>query len=146
MLNRSAIEAVGDLRSAIHAVTDITGFGLLGHLRNIVAASKSGARVYASRVPVFARARELAARGAVPGGSTRNREATEPYTTWTGKVDDTDRVLLTDAQTSGGLLIAVDSSRRDELVRRLERLGPPVTAAVVGDITAGPPGTIEVTA
>ena len=144
-LNRGAIDSLGDLRGAVHAITDITGFGLLGHLHNMVAASKCGARLSLRRIPVFRGARDLAGRGAVPGGTTRNREATDRYTSWAADVEEKDQILLNDAQTSGGLLIAIDSSRRDDLVRRLERIGAPVTAAVVGEITAGPGGMLEVT-
>jgi len=143
-LNRSAFDALSGLRGAVHALTDITGFGLLGHLRNMVAASKCGARLSLRRIPVFHGTRELVARGAVPGGTTRNREATNRYTRWAPRVDETDQILLNDAQTSGGHLIAIDSSRRDDLVRRLQKIGGPVTAAVVGEITAGPEGMIEV--
>jgi selenide,water dikinase len=91
-------------------------------------------------------ARMLAARGAVPGGSERNRAATEPHVRWDPKIEDVDRILLNDAQTSGGLLIAIDSSRVSELMAQLARAGAPVAAMVIGEITAGPSGTVEVTA
>ncbi|MSR07226.1 MAG: selenide, water dikinase SelD [Gemmatimonadetes bacterium] len=146
MLNALAAAAMRAVGKAAHAATDVTGFGLLGHLGNMVQASKVGARVQAGAVPLLPHAREMTARGGVPGGTERNRRSTEAATAWAGAVAEADRILLNDAQTSGGLLIAVDSSRTDELVRALRKIGEPVTAAVIGEITAGPVGTIEVTA
>ena len=138
----TAMRAAGD---AVHAATDVTGFGLLGHLGNMLRASKVGARINASHVPLLPRVRDAVERGAVPGGTERNMAATDPVTRWSASIEKTDRILLNDAQTSGGLLIAVDSSRSGGLVAALRALGSPTTAAVIGEISEGHPGITEVT-
>jgi len=130
-LNAGAARAA--LQSGVRAATDVTGFGLLGHLGNILAGSGVGAVVSAGAVPVLDRARDLAARGVVPGGSKRNLDAA--VAEWGEELDDVDRALLTDAQTSGGLLLAVPPDRCDELVAALQREATP-TAAVIGTLTA----------
>jgi len=135
-----AMRAVGD---AVHASTDVTGFGLLGHLHNLLEASGVGARVDAARVPLLPGARDLAQRGVVPGGSQRNLEAADGFTTWRADVALAERLLLTDAQTSGGLLIAVPPTHRDRLLEALEREGTEVRADL-GHVTSAPAGTIEV--
>ena len=143
-LNRSGLQAMRAVEGGVHAATDVTGFGLIGHLRNLLSASHCSARIHVERVPVLPLARALAARGAVPGGTDRNRAGTAAHTRWEDGVDEVDRILLNDAQTSGGLLIALDSSRLPELQSRLEQAGAPVTAAVIGEITEGADGVIEV--
>jgi selenide,water dikinase len=130
-------------RAAVHAATDVTGFGLLGHLRNILVASGVGARLRAGAIPMLPLARELTGRGAVPGGTERNRKGSAPYTKWVDDVSETDRILLNDAQTSGGLLIAVDSSRAGGLIQALRKEGT-LTAAEIGEITEGRDGIVEV--
>lgn len=144
-LNESAASAMRATGDAVHAATDVTGFGLLGHLGNMLRASGVGARLNVASVPVFHGVREAAEKGAIPGGTERNRKATDQFTLWSASVPDLDRIILNDAQTSGGLLIAVDSSRAAGLVATLRYLGEPVTAAVIGEITAKEPGTIGVT-
>ena len=114
-LNKGAAEAMRALGGAVHAATDVTGFGLIGHLRNILSASGRNARLRAASIPVLPRARELAVRGAIPGGTERNQAATAAHTRWAADIDQVDRVLMNDAQTSGGLLIALDSSRQRDL-------------------------------
>jgi selenide, water dikinase len=139
-LNRAAAEAM--LEVGVAAATDVTGFGLLGHLGEIVRASRVGARVRAGRVPVLAGARQLAEQGMVPGGTRRNRDSLAETVRWDPAVDETTQLLLCDAQTSGGLLIAVVPERSDALVERL-RAAPTLAAAVIGEV-AGEPGTIAV--
>jgi selenide,water dikinase len=143
-LNRLASEAVRAVRGAVHAVTDVTGFGLIGHLSNILAASRVGARLRMSAIPLLPHARELAGRGAIPGGTERNAAATAAHTHWDETVDPVDRIILNDAQTSGGLLIAIEPSKLPDLLSRLHQAGPPVTAAVIGEIADIPPGLVEV--
>ncbi len=142
-LNAGAMRAMRDVEDAVHAATDITGFGLLGHLRNVLAASQAGARLFVERVPVFPGVRELVERGAIAGGSRRNAEAAAQFTRFASSVSETDRMLLSDAQTSGGLLIAVDAGRADALVARLNAYQTPA-AAVIGEIVKGE-ATVEVT-
>ena len=130
---------------ATHAATDVTGFGLLGHLRNLLEASGAAAEVTAAAVPVLAQAAEMVARGAVPGGTKRNRESLEQegLVSWRPGVPETTRILLCDAQTSGGLLIALPERDAPALVASLEKERAPV-AAVIGRVVAGRPGTIAV--
>ncbi len=142
-LNDGAMRAMQSLGSAVHAATDVTGFGLMGHLRNMLAASQRSARVWVRRVPLLDRALELAERGAVPGGSDRNREASDEYTRWGSAVDPLQRILMTDAQTSGGLLIAVEAGRADALIELLDRENAPYGGAVVGEIVDGPLAEID---
>jgi len=139
-LNRAASEAMVAVDA--HGATDVTGFGLLGHLAEIVRASGVAATVRARQVPLIEGTRELAERGLIPGGSRRNLEAVTPLLRWAPTLADLDRLLLADAQTSGGLLIAVAPDRADELVRLLVA-GGSLAAAVIGEITAGDP-SIEI--
>ncbi len=133
-----AMRAVG-----VHAATDVTGFGLLGHLHQLLAASAVAARLDAARVPVFPRTPELAGGGAVPGGTRRNLAAAQSTVAFAATVDDPTRLLLADAQTSGGLLIAVAPNRLDALLTALAAERTPARA-VIGQVVAGPAGTIEV--
>lgn len=128
----------------VHAATDVTGFGLLGHLRNILNASGVSARVQAHAVPVMPGVHALVAAGAVAGGSRRNLEAMDAVT-WGDGVADTDRIVLTDAQTSGGLLFSVPPHSVEPLLRALEAAATPA-AALIGAIEAGPRGAIVVEA
>ncbi len=117
----------------VRAATDITGYGLLGHLGNMLSASGVGARIAVDHLPVFAGVLELAARGSVPGGTARNLEAA----TWARFDEDLsreERILVADAQTSGGLLLAVPPDRADALLRAL-RADPTPAAADIGEIT-----------
>jgi selenide,water dikinase len=140
-LNAGAARAMGGV--GVHAATDVTGFGLLGHLRVMLEASGVAAELTARAVPLLPRAREAAARGAIPGGSQRNMASLADAVTFAADIDPTDRMLLADAQTSGGLLIAVAPDRCAALVAALEREHAPA-AAVIGRVTAGAPGRIAV--
>jgi len=133
-----AMRAVG-----VHAATDVTGFGLLGHLHNMLRASAVGADVTAAAVPVLPGARELVAKGAVPGGTRRNLESLRDSVSFADGVSDEERTLLADAQTSGGLLLAVAFDRVDRLRQALEREAAPV-AAVIGRVTPARAGSIQV--
>jgi len=140
-LNAGAARAM--TATGVHAATDVTGFGLLGHLRSMLEASGAAAEISAGAVPVLPRARELAARDAIPGGTRRNVASLAGAVTFAAGIDEVDRVLLADAQTSGGLLIAVAADRLDALVRALEREATPA-AAVIGRVVPGPAGHIAI--
>ena len=142
-LNAGAARAMRATGGGVHAATDVTGFGLLGHLHNMVSGSGMSAELDSASVPLFAKAAELVEAGAVPGGTKRNREALSAHVTFAPTVSESVRVLLFDAQTSGGLLIAVEAARVNTLLAALEREGTPV-AAPIGRITRGAPGTITV--
>jgi selenide, water dikinase len=115
------------------ACTDVTGFGLLGHLRNILEASDLGAEIVAADVPLLDGVLEIAAAGVVPGGSRRNLERALAVTAFAAEVPDVRRLLLADAQTSGGLLLCVPSARAGETVDRLHDAGSG-SAAVIGHL------------
>ncbi len=142
-LNAGAARAMRATGGGVHAATDVTGFGLLGHLHNMLAASGVSAEIDAAAVPLLPNAAELVARGAIPGGTERNREALAPHVTFEPGVAEAMRVLLFDAQTSGGLLIAVDPDRANTLLAALQREGTPA-AARIGRLARGVPGAIAV--
>ena len=142
-LNAGAARAMRATGGGVHAATDVTGFGLLGHLHNMLAASGVAAEVDAAAVPLLPKALELAERGAIPGGTKRNREALAPHVQFDQKVPEPLRVLLFDAQTSGGLLIAVDPDRANTLIAALQAEGTP-TAVRIGRLSRGVAGAIAV--
>jgi len=125
-----------------HAATDVTGFGLLGHLHRLLAASGVAARLRADDVPLLTGARSLAAAGHVPGGTDRNLTDLAAHVRFGPSVDEVTRILLADAQTSGGLLIAVPPGRADDLIAALE--GEASSRAAVGVVLEGAAGAIEV--
>lgn len=140
-LNRSAAEAM--VEHGVTAATDVTGFGLLGHLAALLRASGAAACVHASAVPLLPGARELADQGHVPGGTQRNREDLAEVVAWDPDVPMVLRLLLCDAQTSGGLLIAIPADRALPLLEAL-RTRRTAAAAIIGEIVAGDPGGIRV--
>ena len=142
-LNAGAARAMRAAGDAVHAATDVTGFGLLGHLHNMLIASGVAADIDAASVPLFPTAVELAERGAIPGGTKRNVEALSPHVRFDAEIPEPLRVLLCDAQTSGGLLIACDPDRVSTLLAALNREATPA-AARIGRITPGIPGAITV--
>jgi selenide, water dikinase len=140
-LNRSAGEVF--LHHGVHALTDVTGFGLLGHLRNIVAASKVGAQVFVNRVPVLEAARQYVQAGIYPGGTNANHKFLADWVRYSNDVSKEDQLLLCDAQTSGGLLAAVAVDRADDVINSLHERGVS-DAVVIGKITSDYPGQIVV--
>ena len=139
-LNRPAAQAMQ--RVGVNAATDITGFGLLGHLKGMVKGSGVAAEVSLNAVPILPGVRELLDNGVAPGGTHRNVSSVNDAVAWDAELTDADRLLLCDAQTSGGLLMSVPADRAEALVEALREEGAPC-AAVVGRITDGPAGTIS---
>ncbi len=133
-LNRGACEAM--LAVDVRACTDVTGFGLLGHLRNMMKASGTRARVSSERVPVLEAARRYVRAGIVPGGTYANRRFLDAWVDW--DVEEDERLLLADAQTSGGLLMAVAEARAEDLVHALQERGT-LAAAIVGEVLTASP-------
>lgn len=127
--------------SAVHAGTDVTGFGLLGHLLEMARASGVGIEINLEQVPMIEGARQLIDLGAVAGGTQRNHEWVDPHIEW-GDHPLATQFLLADAQTSGGLVLACDPKHVDALVTELERLGTPA-AAVIGQVTAERSGRLS---
>jgi selenide,water dikinase len=132
-LNRAAAEAMGLVSP--HAATDITGFGLLGHLWEVASGSGVGARVDAGWVPVIPEVWDLARRGVIPGGTRRNMATLTNRVRWGNGTTDLDQIVLSDAQTSGGLLIAVSPEQAKTLREALEERG--CVAAEIGEIVEG---------
>ena len=125
------------------ACTDITGFGFLGHLYELAAASGVMVEVAADRIPLFPAAAELARMGLVPGGAYRNREHLAGKVTFAPEIGEELQDVLCDPQTSGGLLFSVPQGRAELLMAELSRRG--VTAArIVGRVVEGSPGRIRV--
>lgn len=129
---RAAIESMRTLNdrardagraSGATSATDVTGFGLLGHLKNICEASNVTALLSASKVPLLPGARDLAARGLVPGGTKRNLQYVASTMAFASGIDEATKLLLADAQTSGGLLLCVPSEAAQSLCERLRREG-----------------------
>jgi len=139
-LNRDAADAMRDLHP--RAVTDVTGYGLLGHLAEMVQSGPVAARISASAVPVQQGVRDLAARGIVPAGTRRNAAAVAAIARFDERIDTTDRLILADAQTSGGLLIAIAPERAGALRAALEAANT-LAAAEIGQFIPGD-GWIEV--
>ena len=140
-LNRGAKDAA--LAAGARAATDVTGFGLLGHLHHLLLGCRAAAQVEASAVPLLLFATALAEEGVCPGGSRKNLEYVTPHVRWEASVGAALRLLLCDAQTSGGLLIAVPPAGEARLLEELEKHGAPARA-VIGEIVAGETGAIAV--
>ena len=141
-LNRAASEAMQAFGGALHAATDVTGFGLLGHLLEMLGQGDVGARLEAAAVPVLDEVWEFVRDGVVPGGTRRNLAAVEGSVDWSERLEPEHRLVLADAQTSGGLLMAVESGAAEALLADLHTRG--VTAAKpIGRFT-NHPGRIEV--
>lgn len=140
-LNRGACAAMTKI--GVHAATDVTGFGLLGHLRNVVAASSCGATIWLSEMPVVPAAWSYVKEGIAPGGTHANWRFLNDHVDYDG-IDKPSQLVLCDAQTSGGLLIAVDPSRVSALLDALAEEGTPARA-IVGRLDDGPAGRIRVT-
>lgn len=130
-LNRAAAEAA--VAAGVRAMTDVTGYGLLGHLLEMCRAGGHGARLDAGAIPVLPGAAELAARDVVPGGSKANLEFVAAHVRFAADVLPATRILLADAQTSGGILAIVPAERAPALVAALPG------SAVIGAIAAGDP-------
>jgi selenide,water dikinase len=141
-LNRVASEVMQAI--GVHACTDISGFGLLGHLREMAEASGVGARVRWKVVPVLEEAWSLAVQDCVPDGSRNNLNYLADFVDWGRAVTPAARTVLCDAQTSGGLLIAAPAARAGKLLKALHAAGVEA-AAVIGEIIRRPAGRIRVT-
>jgi len=131
-------------RGFVRSATDITGFGLLGHLGSICRASNAGAEIFSDRVPVISREIfQLIEQCCVPGGSRENLNTANGFVEW-DSIDDAQKALLTDAQTSGGLLLCVRHERLKAVLEILKQFRTPC-AAVIGRIVRSRRPTIRVT-
>jgi len=130
-LNRAAAEAMDGFQ--IHAATDVTGYGLLGHAYEMMNASETTAEFSVSQIPMLSQARRLAGRGIAPDGSRVNVRQLRPRTDVEEGISDEDFLLLCDAQTSGGLLVSLPEREAEAYAARCRKLGAPV-GAVIGRV------------
>ena len=121
-LNRAAGELM--LKHGATAATDVTGFGLLGHLLEICEASKVSAEVTFSKIPFLKGVQELASKGIVPGGTKRNLIHVSDRVCFDNALNQTDRIMTADAQTSGGLLIAIPEEKAEKFIRDFSKKTP----------------------
>lgn len=139
-LNKRAAEIMEPYE--VHACTDVTGFGLMGHSLEMAKASSAGIQIHAEKVPILPRVRELAEQGFVPGGTKNNYAHVEQDVLFPENMDQIHRWILCDAVTSGGLLIAVPEEQADQLLHDLIKDG--VEAAQIGEVTERAIGKITV--
>lgn len=139
-LNKTAAEIMAPYE--VHACTDVTGFGLLGHASEMAKGSEAGVVIDENKVPFLPRVRELAEAGFVPGGTKNNYAHVESSVTFPEAMDEIGRWMLCDAVTSGGLLIAVAERDAASLLEQLQQAG--VEAAMIGEVTAEHAGHIQV--
>ena len=131
-LNRAGMEAVTKHEGHVHALTDITGFGLIGHARELALASSVSLRLSAGQVALLAGALECVRAGFIPAGLKNNREFAECVVGYEGNIPEEVKTLLFDPQTAGGLLISVAAAQADQLLRNLQAAGVP--AARIGEV------------
>jgi selenide,water dikinase len=140
-LNKGAADAM--IEVGVNAATDVTGFGLLGHLSHMMKASGTSAAMNWSKIPLLPGVLELAKVGSVSGGTARNMEALEGAVNFEDGVSDIEFTILADAQTSGGMLISVPEERSDFLVKSLVA-NQTLYSEVVGKVFEGDPGVITI--
>ncbi len=139
-LNREAAEIMKDY--PVHACTDITGFGLLGHIAEMVVDSGFGIKIQSDMIPIIRGALDYAGMGFIPAGAYKNREFREKIVDVSSSVDRSIQDILFDPQTSGGLLICVDGKSANDLLIRLKNKG--IDAAIIGEVLPEPKGRIVV--
>jgi selenide,water dikinase len=138
-LNKKASELMQE--GGVHACTDITGFGLIGHACQLAQKSRVGIKINSSAVPVFAEVEEFARAGLCPGGLHRNREFYGKTVEFSKQMPDYTRDILFDPQTSGGLLISLSPDAAELLVKKLHKAGIK-DAVIVGEVINKPKGKI----
>ena len=134
-LNRDAAEIMS--RFDVHACTDVTGFGLIGHIAEMVCGSNMSVRIFSEQVPMIPEALEFASMGLIPAGAYRNREFRESMINFAEAVERSRQDMMVDPQTSGGLLITVGRVQTDVLVKALQDAGISDTAEI-GEVLKGP--------
>lgn len=139
-LNKSAAEIMK--KYEVHACTDVTGFGLLGHATEMAKGSNTGLKIIKNQVPILEGARELAEQGVIPGGSKNNFAHVQNMVTFPETMDQVDRHILCDAVTSGGLLMSVAKKDAENLLIELKNAG--LEANVIGEVMEQPAGHVIV--
>ena len=127
-LNKDAADALNDLD--VHAVTDVTGFGLLGHLKELCEASNISSNIYFDQIELLPGVRELAESGIMPGGTKRNLDFVKDFVLFKSTLTQVDQFMIADAQTSGGLLISISKSDAKTFLNIFKN-----SAAVIGEIS-----------
>lgn len=140
-LNRSASEAM--VKIGVNAATDVTGFGLIGHLNGMLQGTDIKAKLRMSEIPYIPGVWELIDSGAVPAGTHRNLANIQHSVKWNAGIKDESKLLLCDAQTSGGLLISVPAIKVDDILKEFESTGV-VGASVIGELVDHGDTAIEV--
>ena len=139
-LNKDAAEVMKAYD--VHACTDVTGFGLLGHLSEMAAESHQALTIMKDDVPVLSRVRDLAEEGVIPGGSKNNFNHVKAVVHFDERLDSIDQIILADAVTSGGLLMSVNPDEAAAMIDALQNKG--IDARIIGEVTDGQEGHIYV--
>lgn len=139
-LNKKAAEIMSDY--TVHACTDVTGFGLLGHTLEIAKGSQVGVTVTSKNVPVLSKARELAEQNVIPGGTRQNHQWLSANIDYDTSINEIDQLILCDAVTSGGLLISVPEVEAESLQKALQ--DQQVNSSIIGEVTGENPDRIKV--
>ncbi len=130
-LNKLAAEVMTEI--GVNSATDVTGFGLLGHLSEMCEASCVSAKIDYSALPFLPSVKELAEKGTVPGGTKRNLKFVRDKVQFSEHLTDIDKLLLADAQTSGGLLISLPAEKAEKYITKFNELSK-IKAVVIGKI------------
>lgn len=133
-LNDKAAEVMNAFQ--VNSCTDVTGFGLLGHLKEMIQASHTGAEINYKKVPLLPMTWELAAMNMIPGGTRNNLQFVEDIVKWDKNVPELAKIILADAQTSGGLLITLPEKEANKFIEKC-RLAGISDAVIIGEITKG---------
>ena len=140
-LNQQASEAM--IETGVNACTDITGFGLMGHLQSMLHASGVSGHISLGAVPVIEGTWAMVDAGIIPDGTHRNLDYVDPFTTWHSSLDKKEKLVLSDAQTSGGLLISVAADKVSELLDNMVNRG--ITGVeVIGEVIGSESGNVQV--
>ncbi len=131
-LNKVAAETMVNFE--VHSATDITGYGLLGHLSEICEGSDVSAKINYSNIPKIAGITSMVLSGYIPGGSKRNLETCQKFTKFSGRLSETEKIILADAQTSGGLLVSLSVKNAEKFVTRLKNESD-MEVSIIGEIT-----------
>jgi selenide,water dikinase len=141
-LNQNAAEVMAAKNYDVHALTDITGFGLIGHSREMAIASNVSVRLFSDRIPLLPGALDCARAGHIPGGLKANREFAECMVGYERELPPELQALLFDPQTAGGLFISVGAHHAVELLEELRKVGTP--GALIGEVTMSTKPLIQV--
>jgi len=140
-LNEAGARAMQEI--GVNACTDVTGFGLLGHAYGMASASRVGLHIFYDEVPLLHGAYEYAKKGFIAGGAFRNRDYMKGKVVFKNSIGHESQIVLSDPQTSGGLLISVPKNKAERLIDRLKRKKV-LTACVIGEVIASPKGKVVV--